>query len=157
MLVFDDPAMGLDVPTRRELLEQMIDQLGSGGTSVLFTSHIFSDIERMADRIGILHDGELIVNAPLEDLKRRVSRVFMATPTHSSVQAMIESQTRVLSCRPRSNGYDVTCLDHDAILHRALTGLGTRASEPVSVALEDLFIEMTTQPSSTTHLQAGGE
>ncbi|MEQ1892639.1 MAG: ABC transporter ATP-binding protein, partial [Planctomycetota bacterium] len=74
VLVFDDPAMGLDVAMRRELLESLIALLAERGTAVLFSTHILPDVERLADRVGILKDGALIVDAPLDVLKRRVQK-----------------------------------------------------------------------------------
>ncbi|MCB9891458.1 MAG: ABC transporter ATP-binding protein [Planctomycetes bacterium] len=144
VLVFDDPAMGLDVPTRRELLDQMIDRLGEGGTSVLLTSHVFSDVERLADRIGILHDGALIVDAPLDQLKRRVTRCALTwTAGHSGQLAHVEG---VLADKPRDGGFEVTCLDFDADLRARLQATGARVSEPFPSSLEDLFVELTRSP-----------
>jgi ABC-2 type transport system ATP-binding protein len=74
VMVLDDPALGLDVVMRRELLDVMIDLLGDRGIGVLFSSHILTDVERMADRVTILHEGRRIVDASLDDLKRRVQR-----------------------------------------------------------------------------------
>ena len=80
VLVFDDPALGLDLVMRRELLEVMIDLLADRGLGVLFSSHFLDDVERVADRISILHEGRLIVDAPADDLKRRVCRRIWTPP-----------------------------------------------------------------------------
>src|SRR4030095_2017124 len=48
VLVLDDPALGLDVVMRRELLEVMIDLLADRGLGVLFSSHFLDDVERVA-------------------------------------------------------------------------------------------------------------
>ena len=57
VLVLDDPAMGLDAVMRREFLEAMIDVVGDEGRGVLFSSHILSDVERIAEdhTAGDLH------------------------------------------------------------------------------------------------------
>ena len=55
LLVLDEPGGGLDPVVRREFLEQVVELLSAGGTTVLFSSHHLHEVERIAGRIGILH------------------------------------------------------------------------------------------------------
>jgi ABC-2 type transport system ATP-binding protein len=71
LLILDDPTLGLDVPARNALFEELIGDLADHGTAVLVTTHDLRAIEGVADRIGILKDGRLVVDEPLEDLKGR--------------------------------------------------------------------------------------
>lgn len=75
LLILDDPTMGLDALVRREFMESIIGVLHDTGVTVFFSSHIIDDVERVADWIGILHQGKLVVQTPLEELKRGVKRV----------------------------------------------------------------------------------
>eukprot|EP00913_Durusdinium_trenchii_P013397 g12578.t1 len=59
LLILDDPTLGLDTVVRREFLESMIQIIQREGRTILFSSHILGDVERVADRIGILVDGVL--------------------------------------------------------------------------------------------------
>jgi ABC-2 type transport system ATP-binding protein len=138
VLVFDDPAMGLDVVMRREFLDAMIDLLAESGVSVLFSSHILTDVERIADRIGILHDGAMLVDAPLDELKRRVTRRTWL----SGDGAEPPCGEHLLRVGRRRDGFDLTLLDEDEALLRDLGARG-RLGEPVRLTLEELFLDLT--------------
>ncbi len=80
LVVLDDPTAGLDAVVRREFMESIVGILQEAGTTVFFSSHIIDDVERVADRVGILHQGKLIVQRPLEELKASVKRVVATFP-----------------------------------------------------------------------------
>ena len=75
LLLLDEPASTLDVVARREFLDEILDLLRQDGPTVFLSSHILSDIERVADHIGILADGALKISEPLDRLKDTVKRV----------------------------------------------------------------------------------
>lgn len=75
VLVLDDPTLGLDVVARRELYEELIGELADRGTTVLLTTHDLQGVEGIANRVGILEQGRLLLDEPLEALKHRFRRV----------------------------------------------------------------------------------
>ncbi len=80
LLILDDPTSGLDALVRREFIESIVGVLQEAGTTVFFSSHIIDDVERVADWIGILDEGRLIIQSPLEELKSSVKRVVVTLP-----------------------------------------------------------------------------
>jgi ABC-2 type transport system ATP-binding protein len=66
VLILDEPTSGLDPAGRRDVL-QLMESL-RGQTTVFFSSHILSDVERICDTIGILHEGRLLMVAGREEL-----------------------------------------------------------------------------------------
>jgi ABC-2 type transport system ATP-binding protein len=68
LILLDEPTSGLDPVFRRELLERLSGLIQDGRTSVLFSTHITSDLERVADYITFLRDGELVFSAPREEV-----------------------------------------------------------------------------------------
>jgi ABC-2 type transport system ATP-binding protein len=141
VLIMDDPAMGLDAVMRREFLDAMIELLGEEGRAVLFSSHILTDVERIADRVGLLHGGALIVDATLDDLKRRVQRRF-ARLDRPDPQAFAGLDC-VLRARPSRDGADLLLLDVDDEAERALRTRASALSPPAVPTLEELFIDLT--------------
>jgi ABC-2 type transport system ATP-binding protein len=154
VLVLDDPAMGLDPVMRREFLEAMIDLLGRAGRAVLFSSHILPDVERIADRVGILHGGRLIVDATIDDLKRRVQKRFARGAGEAALLA--GRLPGLLRARPVRDGLELTLLDLDATREAELRRLCPALSEPTTPTLEDLFIEMTTERAAEALLPSRG-
>ncbi|HEU4733407.1 MAG TPA: ABC transporter ATP-binding protein [Kofleriaceae bacterium] len=67
LLVLDEPLEGLDPPSRA-LLKDIIRERRRAGTTVLFSSHILSDVEDVADRVGILHGGAIAISGSIRDL-----------------------------------------------------------------------------------------
>jgi ABC-type multidrug transport system ATPase subunit len=91
VLVLDEPAAGFDPVARRELVDQILEALTQGdGCTVLLSTHLIGDLERMADHIGILDRGRVALSARLEDLlneTRRVQVIFDAeeAPAHFAI------------------------------------------------------------------------
>ncbi len=77
LLILDEPTSGLDPMVRREFLESMIDRAASGRT-VFLSSHQISEVERVADTIGILHQGKLRIVAPLLELKDSMTELTVS-------------------------------------------------------------------------------
>jgi ABC-2 type transport system ATP-binding protein len=81
VLLMDEPAAGLDPITRRALIHEIIDMAVRGdGCTVLFSTHLLEDLERVVDSVGIMDHGRLIVSAPLDELKSTVKRVQVVFP-----------------------------------------------------------------------------
>jgi ABC-2 type transport system ATP-binding protein len=78
LLVLDDPTLGLDVVARRALYDEIIGALADRGTTAFVTTHDLAGIEGIADRVGILKDGRLIVVETVEALKERFRRLRCA-------------------------------------------------------------------------------
>lgn len=80
LLILDDPTLGLDVLAREAVFGEVIGELADRGTTVLVTTHDLAAIEGIADRIGILRDGRLVVDEALETAKERfalpLERIF---------------------------------------------------------------------------------
>lgn len=68
LLILDEPTSGLDPVTRDEFLEILQDYIKDGERSVLFSTHITTDLERVADYITLINRGELIFTGSMEDL-----------------------------------------------------------------------------------------
>ena len=74
LLILDEPTSGLDPMVRRQFLESMVD-VAAAGRTVLLSSHQISEVERVADWVAILHQGELKLVQRLDDLKQSTSIV----------------------------------------------------------------------------------
>ena len=77
LLILDEPTSGLDPLVRRSFLESMIDRAAAGQT-VFLSSHQIHEVERVADWIAILHQGQLQIVAPLEELKSSVTMLDLS-------------------------------------------------------------------------------
>ena len=87
LLVLDDPTLGLDAIARKEFFSELIGELADRGTTVLVTTHDLAGIEGIAERVGILKNGKLVIDDTLEALKAKFSRELDAfTPPRASLE-----------------------------------------------------------------------
>jgi ABC-2 type transport system ATP-binding protein len=77
LLALDEPAGGLDTAVRREFLELLMEMQAERPITIVLSSHILSDVERVVDRVAFMQDGRVIRTGELEDLRARVKRLVL--------------------------------------------------------------------------------
>ncbi len=70
LLILDKPSSGLDPVVRRDILEAIIHTVAEEARTVLFSSHLLDEVERMADQIVMLRNGRVVLNGRTEDVRR---------------------------------------------------------------------------------------
>ncbi len=73
LLVLDEPSSGLDPVVRRDILGAIIRTIADEGRTVLFSSHLLDEVERVADRVAIIHQGRIMLTAPMDEIKHSMS------------------------------------------------------------------------------------
>ncbi|MDB6175399.1 MAG: hypothetical protein JWL59_4710 [Chthoniobacteraceae bacterium] len=81
VLILDEPTAGLDPVARREFMQIIVAQARQHGRTTFFSSHLIDEVERCADRVGILHQGKMRFEGALDELRERVRRVRMPAGT----------------------------------------------------------------------------
>ena len=77
LLILDEPSSGLDPIVRRDILEAIIRTVTDEGRTVIFSSHLLDEVERVSDHLAMLHKGTLKLCAPLDEIKARHRRVSL--------------------------------------------------------------------------------
>src|SRR5690606_33437716 len=65
LLVLDEPSSGLDPVVRRDILAAIIRTIAEEGRTVLFSSHLLDEVERVADRVAIINQGRILLTASM--------------------------------------------------------------------------------------------
>jgi ABC-2 type transport system ATP-binding protein len=137
LLILDDPALGLDPVARHSLLQSMIYVTRSDNRTILFSSHLLSDVERVADHIAILHDGRLRANCPIDTFRDRVRQVVLhfaeRSPAMPSLPGLLQSFRT-------EHELSLTFANYDENIERALAAMGPVRIETAPLTLEDAFI-----------------
>jgi len=76
VLIFDEPTVGLDVLNALEMVK-VIRELRDEGKTIIFSSHIMSEVEKLCDRIGIVHRGHLLALGTLESLREATGQHYL--------------------------------------------------------------------------------
>ena len=72
VMIFDEPTLGLDIMTARTIIE-FIRECRQRGKTVIFSTHVMSEVEKLCDVIGIIHNGKLLTEGSLAELRRKHS------------------------------------------------------------------------------------
>lgn len=80
LLVLDEPSSGLDPVVRRDILAAVIRTVADEGRTVLFSSHLLDEVERVSDRVCMLHHGRVVLDDTVDGLKERSRSLTIRTP-----------------------------------------------------------------------------
>ncbi len=139
LLVLDEPAASLDPAARRDFLKALLDIAVNGARTIVFSTHITSDLERVADRVAILRGGKIAYHGELDELKDAVKRLHVTSsrplsPSFNVPGAMrlrVEGNEALVSVRGASSDVlESIRKDYDA---------SVRVED---LNLEDIFLEM---------------
>ena len=93
VMIFDEPTTGLDVMTARTIIN-FISDCRERGKAIIFSTHIMSEVERLCDHIGIIHDGKLLAEGTVPELRAKYAEhnieeiiVKVVGPLHSNSEA----------------------------------------------------------------------
>ncbi len=81
LLVLDEPSSGLDPVVRRDILEAIIRTAADEGRTVLFSSHLLDEVERVADLVAMVHQGRVVLCGRLDDIRQSHCRVVLRFET----------------------------------------------------------------------------
>ena len=148
LLILDDPTLGLDTVVRRDFLESLIQIIQRRGRTILFSSHILGDVERVADRIGVLVKGVLRADCPTEEFRESIRKVLVefqgAPPDYSDSNSL--GIPGLVSCRQIGNQLELVTVGFDIDQRAAVEALEPRSLEVHEMNLEDAFIAYTRGP-----------
>jgi ABC-2 type transport system ATP-binding protein len=139
VLLLDEPAANLDVVARREILDDILDLLRDFGSTVLFSTHILGDVERVADEIGILAHGSLRISEPLDVLKDSIRQVRFFGFSNGMPQEVLPESFRTTRGRDELM---VTLRTSPALTLESLAQRWSCQYETRALSLEDIFIDL---------------
>jgi ABC-2 type transport system ATP-binding protein len=88
LLVLDEPVASLDPLARRDFLRELVEQVLDRGTTVVFSTHILSDLERVAFNVAFLQGGRIGLQAPLDELIDETRLVLGPEPLLAALQGV---------------------------------------------------------------------
>jgi ABC-2 type transport system ATP-binding protein len=141
LLILDEPASGLDVAARRAFLGLLADWLAEGGRTLVISSHLLTDVERLASHVAILRQGELVEHRPLDELKQRVKQVRLPIGAADQLTARL-SPSCVLAKEEAGRGALLT-LRLDGPVERLLGELPPDQVEVIGLPLEEIYLALT--------------
>ena len=140
LLILDEPTSGLDPLARREFLDIISRQARDHQRTTFFSSHIISEVERVADRIGIIHHGRMLYEGNQSDLRASVRQVLMPP------QPLPAEFTVLNEALPRPRGNEVPEAELKTMILRASPAAWQEfyipGAEISQLSLEDIFVAL---------------
>ena len=132
----------MDVPTRQEFLRDIIRELAASGTTVLFATHLVHELERIVERLLVLHGGRLIVDEDFERVKALTRRVTMSFDAPPPGPLSIPHTVRELR---DGKSAEVVVYPWDEDAERAVAALHPSHSDVGPMSLEDIFVSFVSE------------
>src|SRR5580698_9270002 len=154
ILFLDEPTAGVDVELRKDMW-QLVRELRASGVTIILTTHYIEEAEDMADRVGVISKGELILVEDKAELMRKLGKKQLTLELHDRIDAI----PAALSNFPLTLSPDGKTLTYDYDTKGERTGITTLLDELRAVdirfrdlqtrqtSLEDIFVNLVKQGS----------
>ncbi|QPS71566.1 ABC transporter ATP-binding protein [Lactococcus garvieae] len=138
LYIFDEPTSGLD-PLMESIFQEEVQRLKKAGKAIILSSHILSEVERLADRVAVIRKGEIVETGTLEDL-RHLTRDTFKVETIQTAEGLRELEgIHDLQMNGNKAIFQVDSDKTDVIL-KTLLQYGVKKLESTPPTLEELFM-----------------
>lgn len=138
LYIFDEPTSGLD-PLMEHVFQEEVEKIKNSGKSILLSSHILSEVERLADKVVIIRQGEIVETGTLDELRHLTrSTVTLATEGDVAEMATVHGVHDFIQ-KDNQATFSADNQQMNDILLQA-TKLGVKKFEAVPPTLDDLFM-----------------
>jgi len=141
LLLLDEPASGLDVAARRAFLQLLADYLSDGERTLVISSHLLTDVERLVSHVAILRAGRLIAHAPLDGLKESIRQVRLPIAAADQLRANLPAGCVLASAEAGRSALLTLQLDGRA-LEDLLDGVAREQVEVAGLPLEEIYLAL---------------
>jgi ABC-2 type transport system ATP-binding protein len=137
LLVLDEPSSGLDPVVRRDILSAIIRTVADEGRTVLFSSHLLDEVERVADQVAMLANGRLVLNDSLDNIKQN-HRVVTVRFAHQISQT--PQIPGLINLDGSAAEWKYLCPGGTQQLRATAASLGAEIVEETTPSLDEIFV-----------------
>lgn len=139
LLILDEPVASLDPIARRQFLQQLVDISTDEKRSVIFSTHIVSDVERVANQVWMLREGVLVHQGGLDELKESVARITLLAPEKLPEKLDLQD---LINQKIQGKSAKLTFSNWSVAREQQLANQFSAKIEVQYLSLEDIFLEM---------------
>jgi ABC-2 type transport system ATP-binding protein len=135
LLLLDEPTSGLDPVVRTEVLDVLFEVLADGERAIFYSTHILSDIARLADELAFLDNGQIKLRKAKEDLTEQWRQISFRLPRNDfKLEAIV-------SHKHEGKDHQVISFNHEATL-RQLGGLGAENIQENRMSIDEIAVQI---------------
>ncbi|MGO8696875.1 MAG: ATP-binding cassette domain-containing protein [Limisphaerales bacterium] len=144
LLLLDEPSSGLDPVVRRDILEAIIRTVADEGRTVFFSSHLLEEVERVADDLAMMFNGQIVLAGELDEVKESHHRLILR---FDSPQPAVPKIAGVLSLTGSGHEWTAICNGKYEEAVAATSRAGGRVVADESPSLDEIFVAWATAKS----------
>jgi len=137
LLVLDEPSSGLDPVVRRDILGAIIRTITDEGRTVLFSSHLLDEVDRVSDHVAMIDRGRIVVDGPLDSVKTRHSSVIIRTDVPQIDPPTLDSAIVV---EGSGRDWSAICVGNLAEIVEEAERAGGRVVDARGATLDEIFV-----------------
>ena len=137
LLILDEPSSGLDPIVRRDILDAIVRTVADDGRTVIFSSHLLEEVERISDHVTMLHGGRVTLSGELDDVRRGYQRSRVRFADHFDHPPVIDV---ALAMEGGGRLWSVVHNEPPDRFQHAVRALGGEVVESRDATLEEIFL-----------------
>src|SRR5687767_11998291 len=137
LLILDEPSSGLDAVVRRDILDAIVRTVADDGRTVIFSSHLLDEVERMSDHVTLMHQGRVTLSGALDDVRRGYQRSRVRFVEHFEQPPVLET---ALFMEGSGRSWSVVHSGSLERFHHSVLALGGDVVESRDATLEEIFL-----------------
>jgi ABC-2 type transport system ATP-binding protein len=143
LLLLDEPSSGLDPIVRRDILGAIVRTIADEGRTVLFSSHLLDEVERISDRVAMLKGGRILFTGELDDIKQSHHRLTLRFDAEWQRPPALEG---VLSWEGRGCIWTAVACGRIDDVALAASAAGAEIVEQLPLSLDEIFLARVGEP-----------
>jgi len=137
LLILDEPSSGLDAIVRRDILDAIVRAVVDDGRTVIFSSHLLDEVERMSDHVTLIHQGRVTLSGMLDDVRHSYQRSHVRFAEHFEQPPVLET---ALVMEGGGRTWSVVHSGSLEQFRRAVVARGGEIVESRNATLEEIFM-----------------
>ena len=137
LLVLDEPSSGLDPVVRRDILSAIIRTVADEGRTVLFSSHLLDEVQRVSDHVAMLHLGKMLLTSPMDDVLTTHHRLTVRFEQPLDSPLKIDAALR---CEGAGRDWTILCNGKQSAIEAQVIQLNGEIVDRAAPSLDEIFV-----------------
>lgn len=138
VLILDEPLDGLDPVMRKQIMNIIISDVAEREMTVLVSSHNLRELEDICDHVGIIHNGKMVIEKPLDDLKGNISKLQLVFK--EEIPEELKEKINILHISKTGSVYTAIVKGDTEKIENEINAYNPLVFDKVSLTLEEVFI-----------------
>jgi ABC-type multidrug transport system ATPase subunit len=148
LLLLDEPSSGLDPIVRRDILGAIVRTIADEGRTVLFSSHLLAEVERVSDQVAMIKSGRILFCDALDRVKKRHARLTLRFEDPQSTTPRLAG---ALAWDGSGREWTAVCSGNSNQWQSAAAEIGAQVIEQSAVSLDEIFIARSSAQNGASH------